>query len=136
MALTHNARTAAPGALHPGERGRARGHVTEIQRGRILTAAVQAVEEVGYARLTVSQIIGRARVSRKTFYDVFRDRDDCFLAAFDSVLIDLRERMCGAYLREERWREGVRSALAQVLMFMDEDPALARLCVIEALGAG
>src|SRR3981081_3445999 len=135
MALTHNARTAAPGALHPGERGRARGHVTEIQRGRILTAAVQAVEEVGYARLTVSQIIGRARVSRKTFYDVFRDRDDCFLAAFEDVLIHVRERMCSAYLAAAGRREGVRSALAQVLIFMDQNPGLARLCVIEALGA-
>jgi AcrR family transcriptional regulator len=136
MAVTDNARTAASRGLHPGSKGLARGYVTEIQRGRILAAAVQAVEELGYAHLTVAQIIGRARVSRKTFYDVFRDRDDCFLAAFDNVLIHLRERMCDAYLREKGWREGVRSALAQVLIFMDEDPALARLCVIEALGAG
>jgi AcrR family transcriptional regulator len=102
----------------------------------MLAAAVQAIEEVGYPRLTVSQIIGRARVSRKTFYDVFSNRDDCFLAAFDDVLTQVRQRICNAYLREGGWREGVRAALAQVLIFIEEDPALARLCVIDALGAG
>ena len=56
----------------------------------MLAAAVEAVEEVGYARMTVAQVIGRARVSRKTFYDVFADREDCFLAAFDQAIAQAR----------------------------------------------
>jgi AcrR family transcriptional regulator len=102
----------------------------------MLAAAVEAVEEVGYARMTVAQVISRARVSRKTFYDVFSDREDCFLAAFDQALSQARVLATEAYERESGWRDGVRSALARMLIFMDEEPGLAKLCVVEALGAG
>jgi AcrR family transcriptional regulator/DNA-binding MarR family transcriptional regulator len=122
--------------MHPGPSGLPRGQVTEIQRSRMLTAAVQAVEEVGYAHMTVARVIGRARVSRKTFYDVFLDREDCFLASFDQAIAQARALMVEAYESESGWREGVRAGLARLLTFMDDEPGLARLCVIEALGAG
>ncbi len=102
----------------------------------MLSAAVEAVDEVGYAGTTVAHVIGRARVSRKTFYDVFTDREDCFLAAFEQAISQARLRASEAYEREAGWREGIRSALATLLLFIDEEPALARLCVIEALSAG
>ncbi len=102
----------------------------------MLTAAVQTVEEVGYARMTVAQVIGRAKVSRKTFYDVFIDREDCFLAAFEEAIAQARALAIDAYTLERGWREGMRAGLARLLAFMDEEPGLARLCVVEALGAG
>lgn len=102
----------------------------------MLVAAVEAVDEVGYARMTVAQVIGRARVSRKTFYDVFADREDCFLAAFDQAISHARRLARESYEREPDWGQGVRAALARLLVFMDEEPAVARLCVVEALGAG
>ena len=85
MVFTQKTPTTGAG-LRAGPSGVSRGAVTEIQRGRILAAAVQVVEEVGYARTTVAQVITRARVSRKTFYLVFRDREDCFLAAFNLAI--------------------------------------------------
>ncbi len=102
----------------------------------MLAAAVEAVEDVGYARMTVAQVIGRARVSRKTFYDVFTDREDCFLAAFEQALGQASLIAQEAYEGESNWRDGIRSALARLLMFMDEEPGLAKLCIVEALGAG
>jgi|SRR5271154_547070 len=135
MALVDKTRTAAP-RLRPGPNGLPRGQVTEIQRSRMLAAAVEAVDEVGYARMTVAQVITRARVSRKTFYDVFADREDCFLAAFDQALAQARVLVKEAHDHESGWREGIRAGLARLLMFMDEEPALAKLCVVEALGAG
>jgi AcrR family transcriptional regulator/DNA-binding MarR family transcriptional regulator len=131
MALIDKTRTVTP-RLRPGPNGLPRGQVTEIQRSRMLAAAVEAVEEVGYARMT----IGRARVSRKTFYDVFADREDCFLAAFDQALTQARVLVKEAHDRESGWREGIRAGLARLLMFMDDEPGLAKLCVVEALGAG
>jgi AcrR family transcriptional regulator len=122
--------------LRPGPRGLPRGQVTEIQRSRMLTAAVQAVEEVGYARMTVAQVIGRAKVSRKTFYDVFLDREDCFLVAFEHTIAQVRVLVVEAYAQESGWREGIRAGMARLLRFMDEEPGLARLCAIEALGGG
>lgn len=80
MAFVHQTRT-APTRLRSRPSGLPRGRVTEIQRSRMLAAALEAVEEVGYGRMTVAQVISRAKVSRKTFYDVFADREDCFLAA-------------------------------------------------------
>jgi AcrR family transcriptional regulator len=107
----------------------------------MLAAAVDAVQDVGYARTTVAHVIGRARVSRKTFYDVFADREDsdredCFLAAFEQTLSQARLIAQEAYEGESGWRDGIRAALARVLMFMDEEPGLAKLCVVEALAAG
>jgi AcrR family transcriptional regulator len=113
-----------------------RGQLSEIQRGRILTAAVQVVEEVGYARMTVAQVVGRAKVSRKTFYDVFDDREDCFLAAFERAIEQARGLVLPAYRRERGWRRGMRASLERLLVLMDQEPGLARLCVIEALAAG
>ena len=135
MTSMYTTRTATP-RLRPGPGGLARAQVTEIQRSRMLAAAVDTVAEVGYANMTVAQVIGRARVSRKTFYDVFADREDCFLAAFEHALAEARPLAREAYEGESSWRDGVRAALARLLVFMDEEPGLARLCVVEALGAG
>ena len=134
MAFTSNTPTVSS-RLRPGPGGLPRGQVTEIQRRRMLAAAVEAVGEVGYARMSVAQVIGRARVSRKTFYDVFSDREDCFLTAFNQAVEQARAIATEAYERESGWREGIRSALASLLVFMDEEPGLAKLCVVEALGA-
>jgi AcrR family transcriptional regulator len=122
--------------LRPGPNGLPRGQVTEIQRGRMLAATVEAVEEVGYARLTVAQVIGRAKVSRKTFYDVFLDREDCFLAAFNEAIGRVEAVAVEAYDQQSSWREGMRASLTAILAFMQSEPGLARLCVVEALGAG
>jgi AcrR family transcriptional regulator len=135
MALTYKPR-AGTNRLRPGPNGLPRGQVTEIQRGRMLSAAIDAVEEVGYSGMTVAQVIGRARVSRKTFYDVFADREDCFLAAFEQSLDQIRSVTAQAYEDESSWREGVRAGLARLLAFMDQEPALTKLCIVEALAAG
>jgi AcrR family transcriptional regulator len=123
-------------ARRPEQDGLPRGHVTEIQRARMLSAAVEAIEENGYARLTVAQVIGRAKVSRKTFYDLFVDREDCFLAVFDRTLSQVSSRVVEAYEQESSWRESVRAGLAALLTFIDDEPELARLCVVDALGGG
>src|SRR5436309_11922108 len=107
MASVYEPSTASS-QLRPGPNGLPRGHVTEIQRARMLAAAVETVQEVGYARMTVAQVIARARVSRKTFYDVFADREDCFLAAFGQALDHAREEVTVAYDGEAAWRDAVR----------------------------
>src|SRR6516164_1797887 len=63
--------------------------VREVQRVRMLAAMVQAVAEKGYARVAVTDVVERAGVSRKTFYEQFANKDDCFLAAYDATVDDL-----------------------------------------------
>lgn len=113
-----------------------RAHIAEIQRSRMLDAALEAIDEVGYAHLTVAQVISRARVSRKTFYDVFADREDCFVAIFDEAVERARRVAAEAFETGDCWRSGMRAAVAALLEMADEEPQLARLCVVESLAAG
>ncbi len=134
--LAPRQRTTGISRLRPGPNGLPSGQVAEIERRRTLTAAVDAVEELGYAHMTVAEVIGRARVSRKTFYDVFADREDCFLAAFDQALEQGRARVTEAHGEHEDWREATRAGLASLLGAMDEEPGMMKLCVVEAQAAG
>ena len=118
------------------ERRALRDHVTDIQRSRLLAAALAVVRDVGYARLTVTQIIKRAGVSRKTFYDAFADREDCFCAVLHNAVDHASARVREAYARELSWRDAIRSSLAELLTLMDQEPGLSRICVVDALGAG
>lgn len=136
MAVKHKGRGA--GRTETTLRGSAGsdGDAGQLKRMRIVAGAVDVVDEVGYARMTVARTVARARVSRKTFYDVFSDREDCFLAAFEQSAERARARAAQAYARERGWREGLRAALGQLLLFMEEEPAVAKLCIVEALSAG
>jgi AcrR family transcriptional regulator len=113
-----------------------REHVTEIQRVRILLAMAEVAAERGAGQASVAHIVSRAGVSRRTFYDLFEDREDCFLATFDEVVARASVPVLAAYRAESRWRERIRAGLLALLVFFDEEPALARFCVVEALAAG
>ncbi len=110
--------------------------VSDFQRARMLRSAVAVVSEHGYGRMSVARITDRARVSRRTFYEVFADREDCFLAVFDDVLAQATEVVVGSYERGRGWLEQVRAGLAALLAFLDEHPEVASLLIVEALGAG
>jgi AcrR family transcriptional regulator/DNA-binding MarR family transcriptional regulator len=103
---------------------------------RILTAMAEVAAERGAGAASVAHIVSRAGVSRRTFYDLFEDREDCFLATFDEALAQAAITVLPAYRGQTRWRERIRAALLATLVFLEEQPALARLCVVEALAAG
>lgn len=109
--------------------------VLKIQRARVLAAAVEVIDDVGYAGMTVGAIIERARVSRKTFYDVFSDREDCFEAVFEHVSALASTVATAAYATQTEWLASIRAALGALLCLMDEEPTLARFWVVEAVGA-
>jgi AcrR family transcriptional regulator len=92
--------------------------------------------ERGGSNVTVADVVARAGVSRRTFYEIFDDREDCFLAALDSALARASVRVIDAYDPAVRWQDRVRSALCALLSFLDENPAAGRLLVVESLGAG
>jgi AcrR family transcriptional regulator len=110
--------------------------VADMQRARLLAAAVEVVGELGYEGMSVARVTTRARVSRRTFYELFASREDCFLAVFEDAIARARAVAGEAYAGPGRWREQVRAGLQALLRLMDEEPGLAALCVVEALGAG
>jgi AcrR family transcriptional regulator len=111
-------------------------YVTELQRARLLDATFAVVAEDGYRRMTARRVSGRAGVSNKTFYDLFADREDCFLAAFDHAVDELAAVVLPAWEGEREWSERIRAGLGALLGFLDCEPALRRLLFVEALGAG
>ena len=108
----------------------------EVQRTRILEAMAEMAVDLGAGAVTVSHVVARAGVSRRTFYELFADREACLLAAFDLGVERARARIEPAYAAESRWRDGIRAGLAAFLRFLEDEPALGRLCVVHSLGGG
>ncbi len=107
-----------------------------IQRSRLLAGAVDVIEELGYPDTTVAQITSRARVSRRTFYELFENREGCLVAVIEEVLAMIEGELAAASLGGLPWRERVRGDLSVILAFFDREPALARVCVVQALRGG
>jgi AcrR family transcriptional regulator len=135
----HRADGAPPAltVLRSGRHPLPREQVASIQRARILGAMVEVAAAHGFAGATVGRVVKRAGVSRRTFYDLYDGREDCFLAAFEWGIEQGSAQVGEAYARaSSSWRDGVRAALASLLVLLDAEPQLARVCVVEALGAG
>jgi len=105
--------------------------VREYQQMRIIDAMVAVACERGARSVTVVDVINRAGVSRKTFYDIFADRDDCLLAVIDHGVACATDRVRDACETQRSWIERVRAGLRVMLEFFEEEPALARLCVVD-----
>jgi AcrR family transcriptional regulator len=99
---------------------------------RLLAAALGTVQEWGYDGASVGRITGRARVSRRTFYQLFDNREECLLAAWESAVQRIVEEIAMAGLDGLTWRDRVRDGLWVILCVFDRDPAVARLCLVES----
>ncbi len=110
--------------------------VSEMQRSRLLGAAVATVEELGYARTTVAHITARARVSRRTFYEMFDNREDCLLAVMQDTVELIASELEAAGVEGLPWRVRVRTGLWTILCFFDREPVLARVCVVQSARGG
>jgi AcrR family transcriptional regulator len=110
--------------------------VSEIQRARILAAMVEESAERGAANVSVAHVVGRAGVSRRTFYEIFADREECFLAAFDDGIARASRYVLDSYDPGARWVERVRASLAGLLSFLDAERGVGQLLIVGSLGAG
>jgi AcrR family transcriptional regulator/DNA-binding MarR family transcriptional regulator len=110
--------------------------VLAMQHRRLSLAMGEVVGEDGLENVTVARVCKRAGMSRRTFYELFEDREACFLAAFDAAIERIANSIAPVYERERRWRDGVRAALGVLLECFDAEPGMARLCVVETLKAG
>jgi AcrR family transcriptional regulator len=112
--------------------------VTESQRNRIHRAMVEVVAARGYPATRVVDVIGVAGVSRKTFYELFESKEDCFLAAYDVLLEKLLREITDAFESRQGapWAERVAAALEVLLEHLAQHPDEARFAIVEALAAG
>jgi AcrR family transcriptional regulator len=133
LAVLPRGRHAAPRAV-----------VRSTQRARMLEAMVVAVAEKGLARVAVADVVERAGVSRKTFYEQFANKQECFLAAYDAGAAGLLRAIDEALAHAAGaraglapdWLSAARRAVEVYLERMAAGPAFARAFLIEVLGAG
>jgi AcrR family transcriptional regulator len=118
------------------ECGAGRDRLLGIQRARLTRAMCELCSERGVDGLVVGDVVERAGVSRRTFYEIFRDREECFVAALEEAAERAGEIATVGYEAGNSWAERIRRALEAVLRFADEDPAAGRTLFIESLGAG
>lgn len=106
------------------------------KRRRIMDAIAELTAEQGYDATKIGDIVRRAGVARKTLYDNFEGKEEVFLMAFDTAVDEALERIeadCSEV--DGGWEEQVQAGLASFLRYVAENPALARMCMIEALSA-
>jgi len=110
--------------------------IRAIQRERLIVAMLNAAAELGYLETNVQDVIDRAGVSRPTFYEHFSNKEDCFLAAFDTSAERLRKKVDAAVRKGgDVWRDRVRYGLQALLRFASREPETARTLVVEARAA-
>jgi AcrR family transcriptional regulator len=101
------------------------------QRERLLSATATALAEEGYAELTVRDLIERAGVSRRTFYQLFDSKLECVLAAHEMALDRFTETITEACSTQLSWPDGIAAAVTSMLDFATESPGEARLILMQ-----
>ena len=110
--------------------------VARSQRERLLEATVRVVAAKGYPATTIADLTREAGISRTTFYELFEDKETCFLAAYDNAIEAMVRRIVAAYESERRWPERARAGLTALLAAVAAEPELARLALVDVGAAG
>ncbi len=121
--------------LPRGRHGLSREEVEGSQRTRLLRAMCDVMAEQGYAGTSVADILGRARVSRETFYELFGSKEECFMSAFElayAAILDASTPSAGEADPLDRFSR----VLEDYLRALASDPAAARVFLVEVYAAG
>jgi len=129
-------RGTAPRPLPRGPHNLTRDDVLSSQRERMIEAMADAVADKGYAATTVGDVVSGACVSRKTFYEHFRDKEECFLGAFDRAVEGLLGAIVAAEPDTPGWLPRMRARVRAYLATLAQNPAFARTFLIEVFAAG
>jgi AcrR family transcriptional regulator len=125
-----------PRQLPSGRHGLPRDAVVAQQRRRMIDAVAAVLRRKGFVAMTVEDIAAQAGVSRRTFYEHFSDKTDCFLAAYHDAVERLVAEVSAAAAAAQGWEQTVRQALAATLRFFATHVDVAHLTVIDVLAAG
>ncbi|HEY1687971.1 MAG TPA: TetR/AcrR family transcriptional regulator [Solirubrobacteraceae bacterium] len=121
---------------HGARRQRLAGSILHLQRARVLAAAVGLLAQEGYGGASVASICAQAGISRRTYYEVFENREDCLLAILTDAEYRVRQALAELDLEDALWIERVRAGVWVILSLFEEDPALGRVCLVESQRAG
>lgn len=131
-----NPQDGRPWRLPRGRHGLPRETVARSQRERLIGAMVRVAGAKGYSSTSVADVLEASGVGRATFYEMFEDKEDCFLAAHSVLVDDLYAQTTAAYAQPGPWPERVRNGLAALLAWFAEDPDIARVTMLEIATIG
>lgn len=103
------------------------------QRERIVEAMIEICAEKSFAAATIADIVGRASISRTTFYKHFVDKRACFDATLDLCVNELRSVAGSSHDPADPPAEAVRKGTVAVLELLAAKPALAQVALGEAV---
>jgi AcrR family transcriptional regulator/DNA-binding MarR family transcriptional regulator len=107
----------------------------EVHRTWILSAMADLVAERGLESVTVRQLVTRASASRRRFYELFENREDCFRVVFEEAVTIATERVSANCTPGQAWADRLRAGLTALLTFFDAEPELASVCMLHATPA-
>jgi AcrR family transcriptional regulator len=113
-----------------------RDEVRRRQRERLQTAIAKLIARHGYHAVRVLDITKAARVSRPTFYSLYRDKEELLIAAYEEVAGRTAKSIIAAYNAEGSPAERLRSALREFAELAAAEPEAMSLLVLGAFGAG
>jgi len=119
-----------------GRHGLAPDVVAAHQRERLFEATVELVAKRGYRNTSVDHIVKTARVGYVAFYDLYEEKEECFLAAFDRIVEEATEELAEAVSDVEDWPQQLAAALGCLIDQIVADPKRARVALIEVQTAG
>lgn len=121
--------------LPPGP-GTPREKVVENQRERLFAAMVATTAAKGYAQTSIGDLAELSGVSSRTFYDLFADREACFLATLDAILAPTEAITVAQMAKDGSWEERAAATVAVFIKMVVAQPAAARLCFVESYAVG
>jgi AcrR family transcriptional regulator len=99
-------------------------------------AMIDAIGDGGYHATRVADVTARAGVSSRTFYEVFANKEDCFLATYDQIAAAVIRRLEQAYRDADGWQSSAEAAIRALFEAAIENPAAARLSLLEINAVG
>ena len=128
-------RKTEPQSLPRGRHGLPRELVVENQRARLVSSMIETVAELGYGKATIAKVIKAAKISRRTFYESFANKEDCYRAAYEATFEYLRDQALAA-AAEEDWPGSVRAGLEALLEGLASHPKLAFFFLVSPASVG
>ncbi|HEY7836176.1 MAG TPA: TetR/AcrR family transcriptional regulator [Solirubrobacteraceae bacterium] len=122
--------------LPHGPSGMAREEVERNQRSRLHGAMIEAVSRNGYERTTVAHVIALAGVSRRAFYELFANKEECLLGTYDMMVSQARRHLIDAWLSEQGWANRIHASCRSLLGGLARAPKGPRVVLVDSLGIG
>jgi len=106
-------------------------------RARLTEGLAAAIAEKGYAAVTIADVVRIARVSKRTFYEHFADKEACFLALYAETSDELIELIAtSAATAPGSWEERIEAAARAYFERVAGEPELIRAALLEIQAAG